>query len=142
MKHISVICTKHPDIDNIIKPKNDPNKIIDGKEVENCHHYFGGVYLHGIVETSQGYDCIELIEDECDAFAYRLQKYDVVIEILDIPTDIYECKVYGYDKPCTAFIWRWTHGNSISYRGLIVDNNDKEAYDYAKRKYDERSFIL
>lgn len=151
MKHISVICTAHPDIDKVINTddefglNNFTPKTVDGKEVFNWHHYLGGVYLHGKVESANGYDCVEIIEDECDAFAYRLNTYSdgSITETLDIPNGIYECKVYGYDKPCTAFIWRHTYSDGhVHMHGLIVDNEDTWYYNDAKQKYENKSYSI
>lgn len=151
MKHISVICTNHPDIDKIINTNDEfglnnfTPKYLDGKEVLNWHHYLGGVYLHGKVESANGYDCVEIIEDECDAFAYRLStdSSKTTVELLDIPTGTYECKVYGYDKPCTAFIWRHEYADGhIHMHGLIVDNEDKAWYEDAENKFNEKCLTI
>ena len=86
-----------------------------------------GVYLHGSLAESNGYD---------------------LVYIKDIPeTDgIYPCKVTGpkLQAPvkATLFFWR-TEGDGITrQRGLIVDNKDRKNLNDAEDKFKKRSIWL
>ena len=122
---IEVICTEHSEYKSTITKTN-------------WRAYAGGIYLHGILERYFGYDCVEFINPLFKTKILKLN--DHTVKFSDIDDGIYECSVYGYDKPCTAFIWKCKIRNV--YLGLIVDNTDIEAYNYAKSKYESKSQII
>jgi hypothetical protein len=66
-------------------------------------------------------------------------KYDIfgVAETVPIQDGIYKCQYEG--KPCTMFLW---NRFSTEPSGLVVYNDDLTAYEYALKKYTEKSIVI
>ena len=105
-------------------------------------------YLHGKIESDAGYDIFGIkgwglldglnLENNYLGSEYnrkRGTKVDVNL------TGVHNCTFNN--KPCTFFLWTANHWDShsgiVRYHGLVVYDDDKEAYEYALNKYIERT---
>lgn len=84
-------------------------------------------YLHGNLEVQNGYDIFSLLKKEITS-----EFIDDRWLSKDFPEGIYNCVCFH--KPCTFFLW-----NNRHLHGLVVFNDDKEAYEYAKEEFDAKS---
>lgn len=100
---------------------------IMGKYPEETVHRVGYTYLHGEAEDT----------------SYEFGGYDICGFLKEIPdyTGIYPCIVeYPFgDVEGTIFLW---YGDPLKYNGLVVLNSDKESYEDAKVKYDNKVYVL
>lgn len=101
-----------PTIYSVLDPSWETNALV-------C---LSGIYLHGKLQDAVGYDICAIGMDP-------------------IEVGVYPVKVSGYDKPCTAYIWRLPWLNGIG-RGLIVDSNDVEGNKEALKSYKTREELL
>ena len=86
-------------------------------------------YLHGELETENGFDIFSILKKELEP---QFIDSDTWLSD-DFPEGIYDC--ICFDKPCTFFIWSNGRRNS----GLVVLNSDLEAFNYAKKSFEEKS---
>lgn len=83
-------------------------------------------YLHGKLEEDCKYDCYDLAD--CPS----LNKETLV-------KGMYPCHYKG--NPCTLFYWKRRHNDAIN-GGLVVYNDDTEAFEYAKKCYDNNETAI
>jgi hypothetical protein len=87
-------------------------------------------YLHGELQDRVGFDIFNMIRSELEPG----QRNDYVLTD-EFGSGIYSCICMG--EPCTFFRWKRLH-----YKGLVVLNTDKDAYEYASKCYEEREWSI
>lgn len=130
-------------------------------EQEMCHNSWW--YLHGKLQDVVGYD--KAITTNCKSAGYSRDTIDwseindnQVQEVLQdrirpvmYVNDIIPVEVEGFDEPCVGYFWttdeRLIYWKGVEYpywkqRGLVCFKDDKEACEYAQKKYNERTRIL
>lgn len=99
---------------------------IDGQYI-NEHsktRRIAGTYLHGLVESGNGFDIFG------------------IIGTLPTSTGIYPAKILGRtenDNDCTFFLWLC---NNNQPHGLVVLTREKRAMEYARALYEKRSTVI
>lgn len=97
-------------------------------------HRISYCYLHGKIQDDAGYDCFGF-----QNFIKDLSRVEGYIQPGTIEDGIYECEFK--DKPCTFFYWN-SNDTMGRHRGLVVYNDDTEAYNYAKDCYNKKTICL
>lgn len=85
-------------------------------------------YLHGELQDINGYDCMGVLKEELSEYITSEDS-----RYVDIPEGIYNCTCM--DIPSTLFRWH----DGYHYCGLVVAKRDKKAYEYAMKKYQNKS---
>ena len=102
-----------------------------------------GVYLHGKISEALGNDIVQISKD--DAVPFRL----MVNESNGI--DGMKVDVEGYSGEAVLYAWKSNMGTplvanpsfeQLMFRGLIVDQSEKELLDDAKTKFKEKRRFL
>lgn len=78
-------------------------------------------YLHGNAEKDNGFDCFGVV-NEVPQYA-----------------GIYPATIMHNPKPCTFFLWNTTGDHQ---HGLVVYNDDEQAYKDAEEKYHRRAISI
>ena len=86
-------------------------------------------YLHGELESLNGYDIFSLLRQELS-----LEQIDSSWLSDSFGEGVYPCLFE--DKECTFFRWK---GSNIRYQGLVVLNTDKKSYKDAEGKYNSKA---
>lgn len=102
-------------------------------------------YLHGELEELVGYDKATILNMEeiphitknC-YFNGDKEYFDVVC----VKDGIYDVEILGIDKPCVAYFWITDMDYIPNQRGLVCFKDNKEACEYALKKYNEKSQLL
>ena len=89
-------------------------------------------YLHGELQTKNGYDIFSLLKSELQPEQIEENKW-VSNELKD---GIYPCVCM--DEECTFFRW-W---NGRHFNGLVVLNSDGDSYTYAKEMYNTKAISI
>jgi hypothetical protein len=93
-------------------------------------------YLHGNLCIDAEFDIFGFID-----FIVDIPKNGTSYIAPDIIDDgIYSCEFEGV--PCTFFYWNSKGGAHGINRGLVVYNNDKISYEYAKKCYDNKELCI
>lgn len=131
-KVLHIIAMGDPDWDN-------KESLVPEEEKDNA----GFWYFHGKLEEMFHYD--KGLITNCKTLG--ISKPYKEINGTTFPqmylNDIVRCEIDGVEDKCTGFFWviDRDNGNWIQ-RGLVVLDNDKEAYNDAMTKYNEKRFIL
>ena len=130
-------------------------------EEEMCHNSWW--YLHGELEDLVGYD--KAITTNCKSAGYSRDTIDwseisgnIVNDVLKDRTrpvmyvnDIIPVAIEGVDKPCVGYFWTtdehpiYWKGKEYPYwnqRGLVCFKDDKEACEFALKKYNSRTSMI
>ena len=110
----------------IFNPSND-NFHKDG------YKFLNGLYFHGIVEKSVGFDCVEIDEDNFKSFNEMLEKNG---SIFNLPVN-----VNGYNGIPVLFAWKSNHHPNF-YRGLIVESSNVDDVEFAISHFKRQSQML
>ncbi len=113
----------------VIIPDTQKENIPEGKQGR-----FGFTYLHGKLETECHYDCYNILNPEEHGF--NLEDDSNYITDDENKRGIYPCTYNG--KDCTLFLWY----SRFRFRGLVVYDDDTEAYQYAKTSYENNKSII
>ena len=89
-----------------------------------------GVYFHGKLEDSLGYDLVNILENDLQEFVAGEEEGFEGVEV----------SVDGY--PGKVLLYAWEPSDIVFHRGLLVDAGDAEAISYAKMRFDQRSVGL
>lgn len=81
----------------------------------------GFTYLHGQLQYENGYDIFG------------------VVAPFDFRPGIYPCKVIGFEKEATFYLW---NGTDLRLHGLVVFNDDLKEVEYAKKCYESKETCL
>ena|SRR5579859_7225772 len=108
----------------------NPEKM-DGSSVKKVsdadYQRISGTYLHGILQTQNGYDIFN------------------IIGIVPNCTGKFPARILGRpvsSNQATFFLWQTRTGENVLYHGLVPLNTDKESLKDAEKKFEERrSFI-
>lgn len=117
----------------IIIPDND-------KELNALYPIQGRLsytYLHGQLETDCGYDCYSIANPSEYGFEVVEQGYYIIED--ENKSGIIPC-IYK-DKECTLFLWIRPNFRK-QWGGLVVYNDDKEAYNYAIECYNNKESCI
>lgn len=111
-------------------------KIEKDKEI-----YCSFIFLHGKLERIVGHDQIDILNPDDFNVKEDIKRTScgssVTLRWLD-ETGIFDCKVIGVDELCVAYVWT-TESYNIDYcRGFICLKSDKDAIQYAEKKYNEK----
>jgi hypothetical protein len=85
-------------------------------------------YMHGELQTHLGYDIFSLLKSELSP--HEIDEHWVSDQLAE---GQYLAKCIG--KECTFFRWYGGRG----FLGLVVQNDDQEAYEYAKQCFTEKT---
>ncbi|WQJ53504.1 MAG: hypothetical protein [Wendovervirus sonii] len=115
---------------------------IDPKYYEYTLGVVNTVYLHGQLEAQVGYDCCSVSKINPKYLKILKDAKGITNSFLNL-NGIFEVSVKGVDKPCIGYFWvADTSKYFVNQRGIIVFKDDKEANEYALKKYDEKSIII
>lgn len=89
-------------------------------------------YLHGELESLNGYDIFSLLKQELTS-----EQNDRGVITNQFSEGIYSCLFE--DKECTFFRWE---NDTTKYCGLVVLNTDKKSYRYAERQFNLKSSCI
>lgn len=92
--------------------------------------FVGGIYLHGDLQDTVGYDLIQVDKSEYEKFK-------------DMSDGVYDVDVIFRDGCSTSsvlFFWKICNDicNIVNFRGLVVSKTDKESIMDASKKFKER----
>ena len=88
-------------------------------------------YLDGELQNRVGYDIFNMLRSELEP--EQINEHGYLTD--EFGSGIYSCICMG--EPCTFFRWERLH-----YKGLVVLNTDKDAYEYASKCYEEREWSI
>jgi hypothetical protein len=124
-----MIVMKNETIYTIVPETIDGKSIGDYTREELVRASF--CYLHGeLQDRVGGYDIFNMLRSEVEPG----QRNDYVLTD-EFGPGIYSCICMG--EPCTFFRWERLH-----YKGLVVFNTDKDAYEYASKCYEEKEWSI
>lgn len=102
-------------------------------------------YLHGELEDEVGFDkgaFLNLEEDMVEIKNCYFNGNDKYFDVVCLKEGVYDVEVIGFDKPCVGYFWITNISNIPECRGLVCFKDDKEAVEYAEKKYSEKSWSL
>lgn len=102
-------------------------------------------YLHGELETTIGYDKAKIINIKELPTITKNCYYngnDKYFDVVCLKDGIYDVEVHGISKPCIGYFWITEMEDIPKLRGLVCFKDDKEAVEYAKKKYEEKSVTI
>lgn len=128
------------------------NKEIDSSKYSKDYEYFSNWwYLHGELQDEIGYDKATIIDTD-EEILYKIyldKRNNLLYKEYYFRNGIYNVKVLGFeDRPVKGFFWTEfktfsnIKGEIPIMHGLVVFNDDKENFEYAKEKFKERSKFL
>lgn len=112
--------------------ENDPNF---------CLVY--GVYLHGKLEEELGFDTVTIEKSFTDPFKLVVNESSGFNGV--------KVDIVGREKQALLYAWKSNMGvqlvanptfSNYHFRGLIVDPDDTDAVEYAKKRFDEKEQFL
>lgn len=112
--------------------ENDPNF---------CLVY--GVYLHGKLEAELGFDTVTIEKSFTDPFKLVVNESSGFNGV--------KVDIVGREKQALLYAWKSNMGvqlvanptfSNYHFRGLIVDPDDTDAVEYAKKRFDEKEQFL
>ncbi len=95
-------------------------------------------YLHGNLQNDAGYDIFGFLDFIADVPVDKIDG-EYYIEPGIIEDGIYPCEFEG--KACTFFYWN-NKQRPGGHGGLVVYNDDKDAYEEAKECYNNKTIFL
>lgn len=121
------------------------NKYTDALGKDEDTTISGWWYLHGELESEVGYDkgaFLNLEEDIVEIKNCYFNGNEKHFDVVCLKDGIYDVEVIGFDKPCVGYFWINRDYDIPECKGLVCFKDDKEAVEYAEKKYNEKSWHL
>ena len=102
-----------------------------------------GVYLHGKISDEFGTDTVHIAKDDAEPFRLMVNESKGI--------DGMKVEVEGYSGDAVLYAWKSNMGvplvanpsfEMLMFRGLIVDPNEKDMLEDAKKKFKEKRQYL
>lgn len=133
-------------IDGLYKDSKELQRLIRTCKTKRVSNWW---YLHGKLQDNVGFDKgIMLDNEQLKCLVYTDKDISKVYKEWYLEDGIYDIQIVQIDEPCKGYFWTEfrkfgnIEGVVPIMHGLVCYADDKEANEYAYKKYYEKSEIL